>query len=214
MVIRRIRYRYHFLTEGKVRAHRERQQTFRPPKRATGSFLMNSFRFPCLNVRMVWARAQHVVESRKMFVISFSARVHLYKTRTSIHFTRVTNSNRSTVSKRSTGCSVVGCFFSLQPFVDFWSAFDPKDSSFKNSLLSDSRVEISIIWRSVTVYLQHSISLGIVRTTTSEWKFTGGTLFSWSSVWSWRKANKVSSQHVSIRWLTLIVHSNSHNMFA
>ena len=126
MVIRRIRYRYHFLTEGKVRAHRERQQTFPPPKRATGSFLMNSFRFPCLNVRMAWARAEHVVESRKMFVISFSARVHLYNTRTSIHFTRVTNSNRSTVSKRSTGCSVVSCFFSFQPIVDFWSAFDPK----------------------------------------------------------------------------------------
>lgn len=54
-----------------------------------------------------------------------------------------------------------------------------------------ARAEISIIWRSVTVFCNYTV--GVL---SSEWKFTG-TLFSCSSVWPWRKANKVSSsRHV------------------
>lgn len=105
----------------------ERENTKQPPsllpKNGLQIFLMNSFRFPCLNVRMARARAQHVRQSRKMFVILlffFPPAVHCYYThRYKTHvvyayykYTRLTNSFSSGDSFQRVD-QVFGCF-SLQ----------------------------------------------------------------------------------------------------
>ena len=72
------------------------------PKLAGYSFLMNSFRFPCPNIRMAWASPTCLVPKDVCHFVQCA-----YICTKHVHFTRVTNSNHSTVSKESTWCSAV-----------------------------------------------------------------------------------------------------------
>lgn len=189
----RIRYRYHFLNrERRKGAVHRRERTTLFPK--TGcSFLMNSFRFPCLNVGTARARAQHVGQSRKMFVILFFSSAYISTKHEHVHASQdlLIQIGRQLQKSRP------GVRLFLQFGIEQAILVDLPNRIKSRQTKKSCLLLIRTAGLRFALFGVQSPSLSYAPP--SSWKSTG-TLFSCSSVWPWRKANKVSSQdfrHVS-----------------